>query len=168
MELVVGRVGRAHGLHGEVVVEVRTDTPELRFAPGVELSAGDVGPLVVESTRWQNDRLLVRFERVPDRNAAERLRGALLGTDVPDDEQPDDPDEFYDHHLVGLDAVAVGGERLGAVQEVLHLPMQDVLSVRTPDGRELLVPFVADIVPEVDLPGRRVLVDPPDGLIDAG
>jgi 16S rRNA processing protein RimM len=101
---------------------------------------------------------------VTDRTAAEALRGTLLVVDVDPGEQPDDPDEFYDHQLVGLAAVDLAGAPLGEVADVLHLPAQDLLAVRAPDGRELLVPFVAAIVPTVDLAAGRVVVDPPPGL----
>jgi 16S rRNA processing protein RimM len=165
MDLVVGRVGRAHGLTGEVAVEVRTDQPELRFVPGAHLRAGDERVLTIDTLRWHQDRLLIRFEGCEDRSDAENLRGVMLLVDVPDDERPDDPEEFYDHQLVGLAAVTVDGVAFGEVREVLHLPMQDVLAVRSEEGREVLVPFVSDIVPEIDLDGGRVLVDPPEGLL---
>lgn len=165
VDLVVGRVGRAHGLTGEVAVEVRTDQPELRFVPGARLRAGDERVLTVESVRWHQQRLLIGFEGYEDRSAAEGLSGLLLQVDVPEDERPEDPDEFYDHQLVGLAAVTVDGTAIGEVHEVLHLPMQDVLAVRSEEGREVLVPFVAEIVPEIDLEAGRVLVDPPAGLL---
>ncbi|HEY6740335.1 MAG TPA: ribosome maturation factor RimM [Actinopolymorphaceae bacterium] len=180
MDVIVGRIGRAHGLRGEVAVEVRTDSPEERFAPGNVLrvspptSGAARAPfpesLTVEAARTHSGRLLVCFEGVADRTAAEALRGAVLVVDVDPDETTGDPDEFYDHQLIGLEAVRADDPevRLGEVAEVLHLPMQDVLAVRTPDGSEVLVPFVADIVPEVDLPQRRVVVDPPPGLIPEG
>lgn len=164
MELLVGKIGRAHGLRGEVAVQVRTDQPEDRFAAGMVFDT-DLGPLRITSLRWTSGRLLVHFEGVTDRTGAERLRGTSLVADVPDDERPEDPEEFFDHQLVGLHAQTVGGEDIGEVAEVLHLPMQDVLAVRTPEGREVLVPFVAEIVPEVDLDGGRVLLDPPPGLL---
>jgi 16S rRNA processing protein RimM len=164
MELLVGKIGRAHGIRGEVAVQVRTDQPEERFAPGTVFDT-DLGPLRVESLRWTSGRLLLHFAGVTDRTGAERLRGTALVADVPDDERPEDPEEFFDHQLVGLHARTVGGEDVGEVAEVLHLPMQDVLAVRTPEGREVLVPFVAAIVPEVDLDGGRVLLDPPEGLL---
>lgn len=171
IELVVGKVGRAHGLHGEVAVEIRTDQPDLRFAPGVTLRAtggAAEGPLTVQSARWHQNRLLVRFDGVADRTDAERLHGAVLVADVSEDESPEDPDEFYDHQLVGLMVETVGGESLGEVHEVLHLPMQELLAVRTQEGGELLVPFVKDIVPEVDLASRKAVVDPPPGLLSPG
>lgn len=168
IELAVGRVGRAHGIRGDVLVDPRTDDPGTRFAPGVVLRTDppEQGPLTVESFRWHSGRLVVHFAGVESRGAAEAIRGAVVVVDVDESERPDDPDEFYDHQLIGLSAVTVAGQVLGDVADVLHLPGQDVLSVRSGDGREILVPFVAAIVPEIDLDGRRVLIDPPDGLVD--
>ncbi|NHC44637.1 ribosome maturation factor RimM [Motilibacter aurantiacus] len=169
VELVVGRIGRAHGIRGDVLVDVRTDDPELRFAAGASLRTDPavVGPLVVESGRVHSGRLVLRFEGVSDRTRAEQLRGTMLLVDVPADEEPEDPEEFFDHQLIGLAAVLPSGEPVGEVVDVLHLPAQDVLAVRRPDGREALVPFVTEIVPEVDVPGGRIVVDPPAGLLDA-
>ena len=168
MQLVVGRIGRPHGVRGELTVEVRTDSPELRFAPGSSLSTDPAaaGPLVIDDARWHSGKLLLSFAGVHDRDAAEALRNVRLVVDVPDDETPDDPEEFYDHQLVGLAAVAADGAALGTVADVLHLPSQELLAVTTPDGREVLVPFVREIVPEVDVTAGRVLVTPPPGLFD--
>ncbi len=164
MELHVGRIGRAHGLRGEVAVQVRTDAPEERFVPGASF-ATDKGELRIGAMRWSSGRLLVCFDGVGDRTAAEGLRGTDLVAEVPEDERPEDPEEFYDHQLVGLAVVTVTGEAVGEVAEVVHLPMQELLAVRTPDAGEVLVPFVAAIVPEVDLERGRVVVDPPPGLL---
>ncbi len=168
MQLVVGRIGRPHGVRGELTIEVRTDSPELRFAPGSSLSTDPetAGPLVVDDFHWHSGRLLLTFAGVHDRNAAEALRNVLLVVDVADDETPEDPEEFYDHQLRGLAAVDAAGTTLGVVTDVLHLPSQELLAVKTVDGREVLVPFVIEIVPEVDVPGGRVLVTPPPGLFD--
>ena len=168
IRLVVGRVGRAHGLRGEVAVEVRTDDPEGRLGPGAVLltEPAAAGPLTVETGRAHSGRLLLRFEGVVDRTGAEGLRGVLLVVDVPDDERPEDPEDFYDHQLVGLRAETLDGASVGEVSDVLHLPGQDVLAVRRPDGRESLVPFVEAIVPTVDLDGGRVVLDPPPGLLE--
>jgi 16S rRNA processing protein RimM len=169
VQLVVGRIGRPHGIRGEVTVEVRTDDPGARFAPGSALATdpADRGPLVVAAVRWHSGRLLVGFAEVADRTAAERLRGTTLLVDSDDLPPTGDPDEFYDHELVGLAAVSVDGGRLGSVAEVRHTGAQDLLVIRRPAGDEVLVPFVAEIVPEVDVAGGRVVVDPPPGLIEA-
>jgi 16S rRNA processing protein RimM len=166
VQLVVGRIGRPHGVRGEVTVEVRTDSPDVRFAPGRSLVTDPeaAGPLLVEDIHWHSGRLLLSFAGVHDRTAAETLRNVLLVVDVADDETPDDPEEFYDHQLVGLAVLGPAGEPLGTVADVLHLPSQELLAVTTPDGREVLVPFVAEIVPEVNVAGGRVRVTPPPGL----
>lgn len=168
MQVVVARIGRPHGIKGEVSVEVRTDDPEGRLAPGTTVLTDPAasGPLTIAGGRVHSGRLLLTFDRVDDRSAAEALRGVLLVADVDPAERPEDPDEFYDHQLVGLAVETVDGAAVGALTEVLHLPGQDVLAVRTVDGREVLVPFVAEIVPTVDVDGGRVVIDPPPGLID--
>jgi 16S rRNA processing protein RimM len=168
MELVVGRIGRPHGVRGEVSIEVRTDSPELRFAPGAVLRTdpASAGPLTVEYTHWHSGRLLLALQGVEDRNRAEELRNVLLLVEVDEDERPEDDDEYYDHQLVGLAAQTIGGEPIGTVTEVLHLPGQDLLALRHADGREVLVPFVAAIVPQVDLTAGLLRIDAPPGLLD--
>jgi 16S rRNA processing protein RimM len=123
------------------------------------------GPLTVATARPHSGRLMLRFEGYVDRGDAERLRGVLLLTDVDADERPEDPEEFYDRQLVGLAVVTAAGDPVGELHEVLHLPGQDVLSVRRPDAPEVLIPFVHAFVPEVDLDGGRIVVDPPPGLL---
>jgi 16S rRNA processing protein RimM len=176
MQLVVGRVGRAHGIRGEVSVLVRTDDPGRRFAPGSVLATDPaaLGPLTVGSVRWHLGRLLVRFDGLADRTQAEGLAGALLLVDSADVGAPDDPDEFNDHDLIGLAAVTVAGEQVGTVTDVLHHG-QDLLVITSgaggvagDGGAETLVPFVRAIVPEVDLAAGRLVLDPPPGLLDPG
>lgn len=172
--LVVGRIGKPHGVKGEVSVEPRTDEPDRRFAPGAQLKTqnerpGATGPahLTVAGTRWHSGRLLVRFAEIADRNAAEEARGTLLTIPLDPDERPEDPDEFYDHQLVGLRVVTTDGRDVGSLKEVVHGTAQDLLVVRTESG-ERLVPFVQALVPEVDVPGGRVVVaDRPGLLTDA-
>jgi 16S rRNA processing protein RimM len=175
-EVVVGRVGKAHGIKGEVSVELRTDEPERRFAAGAALrtqvpSGGQPhgtdrpATLTVRSTRWHQTRLLVTFEEVRDRNGADAVRGLLLAVDVDPEEVPEDPEEFYDHQLVGLRVLTTAGAEVGELAEVVHGPAQDLLSVRAADGREILVPFVASLVPEVDVAGGRILVEDLPGLL---
>jgi 16S rRNA processing protein RimM len=167
MLLAVGRVGRAHGVRGEVSVEVRTDDPDARFAPGASLVTDPrhVGPLTVESVRPHAGRLLVRFAGCGDRTAAETLRGVLLLVDSAAIPPTGDPDEFHDHELIGLAAVTAGGAEVGEVVDVEH-PGQDLLVVRRTGGGDVLVPFVSAIVVDVDPAAGRVIIDPPPGLLD--
>ena len=170
MQLVVGRVGRAHGVRGEVSVQVRTDDPGRRFAPGSVLATDPaaLGPLTVGSVRWHLGRLLVRFDGLDDRTRAEELAGALLLVDSAAVGTPEDPDEFNDHDLIGLVAVTVAGDRVGTVTDVLHHG-QDLLVISAAGGAgETLVPFVRAIVPEVDIAAGRLILDPPPGLLDPG
>ncbi|UCM90726.1 ribosome maturation factor RimM [Streptomyces marincola] len=170
MHVVVARIGRAHGIKGEVTVEVRTDEPEVRLAPGAELTTEppEAGPLTVEAARVHSGRLLLRFAGVADRTAAESLRDTLLVAEVDPAELPEDPEEFYDHQLLGLDVVTTDGTALGRVSDIAHLPGQDLLIVARPEGGETMIPFVAEIVPDIDLDAGRAVVDPPPGLLDGG
>ncbi|MFE9095492.1 ribosome maturation factor RimM [Streptomyces sp. NPDC007264] len=168
MQLVVARIGRAHGIKGEVTVEVRTDEPELRLAPGAVLATdpASAGPLTIETGRVHSGRLLLRFEGVGDRTAAEALRNTLLIAEIDPDELPEDEDEYYDHQLIDLDVVTKDGTQVGRITEISHLPSQDLFVVERPDGSEVLVPFVEEIVTDIDLREQRAVVDPPPGLID--
>jgi 16S rRNA processing protein RimM len=164
IELLVGKVGRAHGIRGDLFIDVRTDEPDRRFAPGTVFPTRR-GPLTVASLRWHSSRLLVRFAEVPDRNVAETLRGTELRVEVAADERPDDPEEFYDHQLVGLAVRDEGGGVVGQVSEVLHLPSQDMLVVRRTGGAEAMVPFVGEFVPSIDLDAGYVVVTDSAGLL---
>jgi 16S rRNA processing protein RimM len=174
VEVVVGRIGKAHGVRGEVSVELRTDEPERRFADGAVLGLrtprGDVpgtarpAALTVSRSRLNLSRLLVTFAEVPDRTAAEALRGLTLVAEVDDSVSPEDPDEFYDHQLVGCQVVTTDGRTVGEVGGVVHGGAQDLLAVVTDDG-EALVPFVSALVPVVDLAARRLEVADRPGLL---
>ncbi|MGW2637964.1 ribosome maturation factor RimM [Streptomyces sp. NPDC001348] len=168
MQLVVARIGRAHGIKGEVTVEVRTDEPELRLGPGAVLTTdpASAGPLTIAAGRVHSGRLLLRFEGVADRNAAEALRNTLLIAEIDPDELPEEEDEYYDHQLVDLDVVTEDGTEVGRITEISHLPTQDLFIVERPDGTEVMIPFVAEIVTEVDLERQRAVIAPPPGLID--
>ncbi|OQR59763.1 ribosome maturation factor RimM [Streptomyces maremycinicus] len=168
MQLVVARIGRAHGIKGEVTVEVRTDEPELRLAPGAVLSTdpASTGPLTIETGRVHSGRLLLRFEGVRDRTAAEALRNTLLIAEVDPAELPEEEDEYYDHQLMDLDVVTKDGAEVGRITEISHLPSQDLFIVERPDGSEVMIPFVEAIVIEIDLEEQRAVIDPPPGLID--
>ena len=149
------------------MVGVRTDEPELRFAPGSRLDTDPVGvgPLTVAVSRWHSGELLVRFEGVNDRDAAGDLRGTWLTVDSAAIPPPADPDEFHDADLVGLSVRTLDGTPVGTVDDVLH-PGQDVLVIKSPDGREIMVPFVKVMVPEVDVAAGYLVIDPPEGLLD--
>ena len=172
IEVVVGRIGKPHGIRGEVTLDVRTDEPDRRFAPGTTLRAeapagADRRPasLTVARARWHQSTLLVTFEELADRNAAEAVRGTVLHATIGPDDMPEDPDEYYDHQLVGLDVVDLDGTHLGQVKALVHGSAQDLLTVRTPDGRDTLVPFVSALVPEVDLDAGRIVVADRPGLV---
>lgn len=172
IEVVVGRIGKPHGIRGEVTLDVRTDEPDRRFAPGTTLRAeapagADRRPasLTVARARWHQSTLLVTFEELADRNAAEAARGTVLHATIGPDDMPEDPDEYYDHQLVGLDVVDLDGTHLGQVKALVHGSAQDLLTVQTPDGRDTLVPFVSALVPEVDLDAGRIVVADRPGLV---
>ncbi|WP_215817216.1 ribosome maturation factor RimM [Pimelobacter sp. 30-1] len=171
IEVVVGRIGKPHGIRGEVTVDVRSDEPERRYADGAVLqaeaprgSAFAARTLTVSRTRWHQGVLLATFAELGDRNAAEAARGVVLRAAVPADETPEDPDEFYDHQLIGLAVYDVEGTHLGEVAGLTH-GAQDLLRVKTLDRREALVPFVSALVPEVDVAGGRVVVADRPGLV---
>lgn len=168
VQLVVARIGRAHGIKGEVTVEVRTDEPELRLGPGAVLATepASTGPLTIETGRVHSGRLLLRFTGVSDRTGAEALRNTLLIAEVDPQDLPEDPDEYYDHQLMDLDVVLADGTGIGRITEITHLPSQDLFIVERPDGTEVMIPFVEEIVTEIDLVEQRAVIDPPPGLID--
>jgi len=167
--LLVGRVAKAHGIAGELAVDIHTDSPDERFVPGAVLAARlrdrSVRNVTVTTVRAHSGRLLVRFDEVPDRTAAESMRGAQLLVDAADLPPSDDPDAFYDHELEGLAAVLTDGTEIGTIREIARGPGAELLVIGRPDGTEALVPFVREIVPEVDVKGGRVVLDPPEGLL---
>jgi 16S rRNA processing protein RimM len=170
MQLVVGRILRPHGVHGDLAVEVRTDDPELLLGVGAVLltEPASAGPLTVAGRRWHSGRLLLSFAGVGDRAAADDLRGTLLVVDSADLGDLPDPDEFRDHELIGLSVIATGGEQVGTVSDVLHHG-QDLLVVTGAGqraGAEILIPFVSAIVSDVDVSAGLLRVDPPPGLLD--
>lgn len=171
MDLVVGRIIKAHGVTGEVAVDVRTDDPEGRFAPGVTLRGrarrgGSERDYVIESVRAHGGRLLMRLEGVADRDSADGLRGTLFVVDSSDLPPIEDADEFYDHQLEGMAVATVDGRQLGTVSEVLHTAAGELLAVRGAEGTEVLIPFVSAIVTSVSLADQAIEVDPPDGLLE--
>ena len=166
MQLQVARIGKPHGIRGEVTVQVLTDAPEDRFIPGTQflVEPAGSGPLTVSSARWNKDILLLGFEEVADRNRAETLRGAKLFIETEELDEDDD-EGWYEHELVGLEA-RVGTQVVGKVTALNTMPVQDLLLVTTPEGAEILVPFVEQIVPEVNIEEGFILLTPPDGLFE--
>lgn len=167
MQLQVARIGKPHGIRGEVTVQVLTDAPGDRFVPGTKfiVEPASAGPLTVFSARWNKDILLLAFDEIETRNEAEGLRGAKLFIETEDIGADDDDEGWYEHELVGLE-VRVGGSVVGKVSALHTLPVQDLLVVTTAEGAEVLIPFVEQIVPEVNVGEKYVLVTPPPGLFE--
>ena len=165
MLLTVARIGRAHGLRGEVALDLRTDAPQDRFGDGARLLTEPAarGPLTVVSTRVQHDKWFATFAEIPDRTTAEAMRGTELVAE--EDRSDDDEDAWYPHELAGLRVEHVDGTVLGEVIGLEHLPSQDMLVIRETNGARTLVPFVKVMVPVVDVAGGRVVLDPPGGLL---
>ena len=166
MLLVVGRIGRAHGVRGDVFVEPLTDEPDVRFADGSVLTTSSNTKLTVEFAKWHSGKFVVHFVGVDDRTSAEQLKTLQLSVEVDLTELPEDPDEFYDHQLVGLSVRLTDETEVGTVKEVIHLLAQDLLAVTTPDDKEVLIPFVSEIVPVVDVVGGFITITPPLGLLN--
>lgn len=171
-QLRVGRLVKAHGLKGALKLELYTDDPDGRFVPGAvftlqvpESSPWHGKPLTVREFKWMNSHPVAFFEGVDDRTAAEELVRAILWIDEDAAAAPAEDDAWYDHQLVGLDVVR-DGVSVGRVARVDHMPAQDLLVVRVDGDREVLVPFVKAIVPEVDIAEGRVTVTPPVGLFE--
>lgn len=165
MQLTVAIIGAAHGLKGEVKLDVRTDQPERRLAVGTQLETdpAESGPLTIARTREYKGGTYVLFEECTDRTQAEHLRGTLLTVETDEDEFIED-DAFYEHELVGLEVLDPDGYTLGEIIALEQFPAQDLLVVREPDGQIARVPFVKEIVVEVDLDDNCVVVDAPCGL----
>ena len=170
-QLRVGRLTKAHGLKGALKVELYTDDPDRRFTPGATftLQVPTSSPwhgktLELTELRWYNGQAVGFFAGVSDRTEAEALVKAILWVDHDETEVPDEPDAWYDHQLVGLRALRDGVE-VGRVARVDHLPAQDLLAIAI-DDREVLVPFVAAIVPNVDIKAGTVTLTPPPGLLE--
>ena len=172
IEVVVGRIGKPHGLRGEVTIDVRTDEPDRRFTTGATLraqtpagSASKIRTLTVSGSRWHQQVLLLTFEEIEGRDAAEAARGIVLHATLGPEDAPEDPEEYYDHQLIGLAAYDEAGTHLGELTAVVHGSAQDILTIRTLDGRTTLVPFVSALVPEVDVDAGRVVIADRPGLV---
>lgn len=170
-KLRVGRLVKAHGLKGAIKLELYTDSPDQRFKPGqvLELQVPESSEwfgktVTVSELRFYNQSPVLFLEGIDDRSKAETLIKAILLIETEADALPEEPEAWYDHQLVGLKAF-VGQEQVGLVSRVDHLPAQDLLAIETASG-EVLVPFVKQIVPEVDVTTGQVTLTPPDGLFE--
>jgi 16S rRNA processing protein RimM len=163
--VAVGRIGKAHGVHGEVSVLVLSDAPE-RFAVGAELWLEDGRRLVVAQARPHKDRLLVRFREIDDRTRAVALQTSLLV--VPASASPELPEgSWWDHQIEGCELETDTGRALGTVREVIHTAANDVWSVVDGAGNETLIPVLMDVLVRVDVEGKRIVVREIPGLTTA-
>lgn len=165
MQLVVGRIGRAHGVRGDLFVEPFTDEPDKRFAIGEKLTTSNDQFVTVHDFKWHSGKLVLHFVGYDDRTTAESLRGLELMAEVDPQELPTEEGEYYDRQLIGM-AVILAGEVIAVVNDVIHLPSQDLLEITMHDDRNVLVPFVNEIVPIVDVAANSMTITPPPGLID--
>ncbi len=165
IDVVVGTVERAHGIRGDVVVVAHTDEPKRRFAAATELTTGSGEKLQVASSRRNGDRWLMSFVGRQDRTAAEALRGQQLVARVAATETPSGPEEYFDRQLIGLQVRSHDGAVVGVVAGVLHRDPQDLLTLAI-DGQERLVPFVAQLVPVVDVAAGFLQIADVPGLLE--
>ena len=163
MQLVVGRIGRAHGVQGEATIELRTDDPDIRFAVGQSVTLADGRSLKISGNRWHNQILLLSFSGINDRNQIEELRDQLLYAEV--DTNITEPGEYHFQQLIGSQVVMPDGSNLGLVSEIVQLPGQDLLSVGSPKG-EVLIPMVKQIIISIDVDKKIIKINPPEGLLD--
>ena len=163
MQLVVGRIGRAHGVLGEATIDVQTDDPDLRFKVGSKLTLDSGQELTIKSSRWHNQILLLGFEGVNDRNQIESLRDQLISSQV--DLSALAPGEYHYQQLIGCQVYLQNNDLVGQVSEVVKLPGQDLLSVDK-NGSQVLIPMVKQIIISIDVLAKKIVVNPPEGLLD--
>jgi 16S rRNA processing protein RimM len=163
LQLVVGRIGRAHGVLGEATIEVRTDDADLRFAVGNEVILENGKKLIIKSSRWHNQVLLLSFDGISDRNQIEELRDQLISAEV--DTSAMAPGEYHYQQLIGSQVFLQSGDQVGVVGEIVKLPGQDLLSIDK-GGSQVLVPMVKQIIISIDVAAKKIVINPPEGLLD--
>jgi 16S rRNA processing protein RimM len=163
LQLVVGRIGRAHGVLGEATVQVQTDDPDVRFKVGAKLSLDNGKDLTIRSARWHNQILLLAFDGIIDRNQIEELRDQMISAEV--DITSLSPGEYHYQQLLGCQVFLQNDELIGEVDEIVKLPGQDLLSVAK-NGKKVLIPMVKKIIISIDVSAKKIVVDPPEGLLD--
>jgi 16S rRNA processing protein RimM len=171
--LVVGHLNKPHGTKGELFAWPLTDHPERVYQPGSVLRPGNeegtdpdphLRPLRLLSARPFKRGYLLSFEGVRDREGAERLRGRYLFQEA-DSLAPLREGEVFYHQLLGMEVVTKEGEAVGRIREVYELRPADLLEVRGPRG-DVMIPFLSHIVVEIDVDAGRMVIDPPEGLLD--
>lgn len=165
MLVEVGRLIKAHGIKGDLLGFSLTDFPEIRFALGAKLQLADQRNLTVTKCVDHSGKLLFHFKEVSDRTQAELIAGSVIYAEVDQTELPPEPGKYFDRQLIGMLVNTAQGDVLGKIVDVLHLPAQDVL-VMNMHGQEVLIPFVDQIVPEVDLSLGMITINPPPGLLE--
>jgi 16S rRNA processing protein RimM len=163
LQLVVGRIGRAHGVLGEATVQVQTDDPDVRFKVGAKLSLDNGKDLTIRSARWHNQILLLAFDGIIDRNQIEELRDQMISAEV--DITSLSPGEYHYQQLLGCQVFLQSNQLIGEVDEIVKLPGQDLLSVAK-NGKKVLIPMVKKIIISIDVSAKKIVVDPPEGLLD--
>jgi len=163
LQLVVGRIGRAHGVLGEATVQVQTDDPDVRFKVGAKLSLDNGKDLTIRSARWHNQILLLAFDGIIDRNQIEELRDQMISAEV--DITSLSPGEYHYQQLLGCQVFLQSNQLIGEVDEIVKLPGQDLLSVAK-NGKKVLIPMVKKIIISIDVLAKKIVVDPPEGLLD--
>ena len=163
MQLVVGRIGRAHGVLGEATIQVQTDDPDVRFKVGNKLKLDSGKELTIRSARWHNQILLLAFDGVVDRNQIEELRDQMISAEV--DITSLAPGEYHYQQLLGCQVFLQSNALIGEVDEIVKLPGQDLLSVDR-NGKKVLIPMVKKIIISIDVLTKKIVVDPPEGLLD--
>lgn len=163
--LVVGRLRRPHGLHGEMVMEIQTDFPE-RLKSGIEVYVGeDHRPIMIVGTRFHNEGLLVKFEGLDTPEDVGRYRNQFVYVSTAD--RPPLPEgQYYHHELVGFDVVDEDEKRIGALAEIFQTGANDVYVVTQPDGGEVLLPVIPSVILEIQADRRRIVVRLIPGLLD--
>lgn len=162
MELRVAKIGKPHGLRGEVKLNVFTDQPQERFVPGASFTTNDGASLRIETVRRHNEFWLVSFSGYRDRTSAEALAGTELNIEAGISREDD---AWYSHELIGMQVYLTDGQLVGKVVDLKHYPAQDLLEIKEINGNRFQLPFVRQLVPEVETENKRIVITPPGGLL---
>ncbi len=162
--IAIGKVGGPHGIHGEMRVIPLTDFAD-RFDTLEQVMVGEE-LLHVESVKYHKQFVLMKFREYPEREQAMRLTNRMMTVDR-SEAAPLDEGEYYTFDIIGLRVEDPSGQELGTVTQVLRTGSNDVYAVRTPEGKELLIPALKRVVKEIDISGGRMVVELMEELSDA-